>query len=222
MNTLKTRLLPLSWMLSIPILGLIYPFLNNPARSTHSLVTDLDRSIPFAKIFILPYIGWGFFIFITLIYFGLKDWEIYKKTLVTVDASLLLSYAVFFFYQTRVLRPELAGTDFLSKMVLFVYANDAPFNAFPSIHCLTSYLIIRGIQASSVKNFRNTSIICGSGFTIIISTLFVKQHVLLDVAAAIFLGEIVWLAISKWNEVKINLWIRKLFLSWMTRRKFVI
>lgn len=213
MNTLRYRMLPLSWILSVPLLGYIYSLLNNPTRGAHNLATNLDRSIPFVKSFILPYVGWYFFLFITLIYFGWKDRETYKKTLLAVNISLALSYVVYFFYQTSVTRPELVGTDFLTQLVRVIYENDAPFNCFPSIHSLTSYLMIRGIWGSPVKNPLNTVIIIGMAVMIILSTMFVKQHVLLDVVSAIFLGEMVWQAVSKRSEVKSGAWIKKPSLS---------
>lgn len=200
MNTLKSTVSSLYMILTIPLIGLIYPVLNNPSMGVHCLVTDLDRSIPFEKIFILPYIGWGLLVFIILIYLGLNDKETYRKTLIAVNISLVLCFGVYFFYQTYVPRPELVGSDFLTHLVRLVYAYDAPFNTFPSIHCLTSYLMIQGIRGSAVKNFLNTVIISSCAFTVILSTQFVKQHVLLDAVAAILLGEMVWRAVGKLNE----------------------
>lgn len=216
LSTIKTRVLPLSWILSIPLLGLIYSTLNNSTRGAHSLMTDLDRSIPFVKSFILPYVGWEFFLFLTLIYFGLKDRGTYKRILLAMNVSLILSYVIYYFYQTSVPRPELVGSDWLTVIVRFVYKNDAPFNCFPSIHTLTSFLMIRGIQGSPVKNFWNTTIITGGAICIILSTLFVKQHVIFDVIGAMLLGEIVLQIVSRLNqgsEVRSNAWIKKPSLS---------
>lgn len=204
-NIFKTKVLPLSWVLSIPLLGVIYSELNTPSRGIHSLVTDLDRSIPFVKGFILPYVGWEFFLFLTLIYYSLKDQETYRKTLLAINIGMILSYVIYFFYQTTVPRPLLAGTDGLTQMVRFVYQYDAPFNCFPSIHTLTSYLLIRGIQGSSAKGFWNRLVIIGGAASIILSTLLVKQHVLLDVVGAMALGESLWRGLSRlkglsWNR----------------------
>jgi membrane-associated phospholipid phosphatase len=159
-------------------------------------MTDMDRGIPFLKIFIIPYVVWYLFILCTFVYFCLKDRETYYKTLLSLDLGLLICYGVYFFYQTTVPRPSLVGEDILTRMVAWVYATDQPFNCFPSIHSLTSYLMFKGIRHSSIRNKRNQLVISSIAFTIILSTLFVKQHAVLDAIAAIFLGEVLFNLIS--------------------------
>lgn len=190
----------LSLLLSIPLLNIFYGILNHGERGAYSLVTDLDRGIPFLKIFIIPYVIWYGFLLGALIYFFLKDRRAYFQTLLALNMGILICYGVYFFYQTTVPRPLIAGEDILSRMVAWVYAADQPFNCFPSIHSLTSYLMFKGIRSSCIKNRLNQTVILCLAFTIIISTLFVKQHTLLDAIAAIFLGDVLF------NLVHYKLW----------------
>ena len=174
------KLMPFCLMLSIPTSNIIYCLLNNVNRGTHSLVTDLDRAVPFLKIFILPYLIWYFFIFGTLTYFCFKDRKIYYRTLLSINLGLLIAYGIYFFFQTNVPRPDLISNDFLTGLIAFVYNTDKPYNAFPSIHVLTSFLMIKAINKYPAKNYLNVTLVYITAILIILATQFVKQHVVLD------------------------------------------
>ena len=222
MNKIKDTMKHLSFMLSIPALNVFYLLLNNPYRGVHSLVTDIDRSLPFLSIFILPYSSWSIFIFATLTYLCLRDRKTYYNALASVNISLIICYLIYFFYQTTVPRPVLVGDDIFTQMVTWVYRNDQPFNCFPSIHCLLSYLMIVAINTSKIKNKKNSFIICGIASLIILSTLFVKQHVLLDAIAAMLLGEIIYKAVYNFDQGKVLQWTKRPSLLWVTKRKYEI
>ncbi len=222
MNQIKDTAKHLGFMLSIPALNVFYLLLNNPYRGVHSLVTDIDRSLPFLSIFILPYSGWYIFIFATLTYLCLRDRKTYYNALASINISLIICYLIYFFYQTTVPRPALAGNDFFTQMVTWVYTKDQPFNCFPSIHCLLSYLMMAAINTSKIKNKKNSFIICSIALLIILSTLFVKQHVLLDALAAMLLGDIIYKAVYNFNQGKVLQWVKRSPLLWTTNRKYEI
>lgn len=214
-------LMPLSFMLSIPILGLFYTLLNNPDRGVHSLVTDIDQGIPLVKIFIVPYVSWYIFIFLTLSYLCFKDKDTYYKTLLAYNISLSICYLVYYTYQTTVPRPELVGNDIFTKFLSYIYSADQPYNCFPSIHSLTSYLMIKAINTSSIKNKLNHIVISGTSVLIITSTLFVKQHVVLDALSAILLGDMIFKLVNGYWEGD---WfrLRKSYLVLTTKKKIGI
>ncbi|EHQ90341.1 phosphatase PAP2 family protein [Desulfosporosinus youngiae] len=185
-------LMPLFLMLSIPISNILYCLLNNGDRGIHSLVTDIDQGVPFIKLFILPYIAWYFFIFGTLTYFCFKDKNIYYRTLLSINLGLLISYGIYFFFQTHVPRPELIGDDLLTMLTAFIYSNDQPYNAFPSIHVLLSFLMIKAINKYPAKNYLNVTFVYINAILIILATQFIKQHVILDLLSAILLGGLIF------------------------------
>lgn len=65
--------------------------------------------------------------------------------------------------------------------------NDRPFNCFPSIHVLTTFAVMLASLHIKNKHILNTLCIHISGSFIIISTLFVKQHVIFDMIGSMFL-----------------------------------
>lgn len=177
----------LSYMLSLPVIGSFYSFLNYDNGKVFSLVTEIDKLLPFNQYFIVPYLLWYAFFPGMLIYFCFKDPELYKKQLWIINSGMLICYITYIFFQTCVPRPIILESDFFCELVKATYSRDNPYNAFPSIHVLTCYSILIGCrQLLSEKPVLMTTGICTS-VLIIISTLFLKQHVILDVVAAITL-----------------------------------
>lgn len=178
----------LCFLLSIPAIMLIYPYLNTPSRGVHTLVTSLDKAIPVVKWFVIPYVAWVGYITITLIYFCFKDPALAFKTILVFDLGLLACFLIYYFYQTvGPVRPEIIGHDLLSQLLQYVYQIDQPYNCFPSIHVMSSYLMIRAVRNHPRLNkWINWTIICFST-SIILATLLIKQHVIMDVVAAILL-----------------------------------
>lgn len=218
MRKLIKNLMPLCLLVSIPISNLIYCLLNNANRGTHSLVTDLDQGIPFIKLFILPYLMWYFFIFGTLAYFCLKDKKTYYRTLLSINLGLLVAYGIYFFFQTDVPRPDLIGNDFLTRMISFVYNNDQPYNAFPSIHVMTSFIMIKAINKYPAKNYLNVTFVYITAILIILATQFIKQHVILDLFSAIVLGGLVFDLVFYVNMEGVRAWLKEPYL-WLMMKK---
>lgn len=183
---------PLSLLLTIPCLNLIYFLLNNSDRGAYSLVTDLDNFIPLLKIFVIPYLGWYLYVLVILIFLCVKDRRVYYNTIITINASLLIASLIYYSFQTTVPRPTLEDQDLLTQLVLWVYGHDQPYNCFPSTHVITTYIMMNGLAHSSAKTIFNQIIVYNFGILIILSTLFMKQHVILDVIGSILLVNIVF------------------------------
>ncbi|MBB6669261.1 phosphatase PAP2 family protein [Cohnella nanjingensis] len=186
---------PLLWMLAIPALGVIYTLSNRAGLNVYSLATTMDDKTPFVPAFVLPYSLWYPFLAAVLIGLFRKDPRLYFRTLSALCLGLVTCYVIYFVFQTTVSRPEVPpGPGWSSALLRFVYANDMPYNCFPSIHVLTSYLMIK-----SFRPFGRWArcLILLVGTAIIVSTVMIKQHVIADVAAGILLAEIVYL-IADW------------------------
>ena len=192
MKKVKENLLSLSLMFFIPLVNIFYALLNSSERGAYSLVTGLDDKIPFMEVFILPYISWYGFIIFTLMYLCFYDKKMYFKTLASLILGLVLCYIFYFVFQTTVPRPEVNSGNFCTKLVAIIYSADKPYNCFPSIHVLTCFLMVRGICSSTMKNKKNVFVITSMATIIIISTLFVKQHVIADVISGILLADLLF------------------------------
>ncbi|MCQ6557528.1 phosphatase PAP2 family protein [Paenibacillus mendelii] len=191
-------LLPLLWLLAIPVLNLFYTILNHGETNVRSLVTGLDERIPFVPAFIIPYVIWYPFIITMLIVLFLKNRRTYYRTLLTLCLGLITCYIIYYFYQTTVGRPIITENGPLYGLVKLIYATDRPYNCFPSIHVFTSYLMLKGM--SDCANWSRTARLGSTviSWTIIVSTLFVKQHVWLDIVGGIVVAEVLYAVVRKW------------------------
>jgi hypothetical protein len=199
--------LPLLLIGSIPFSNLFYWTLNNTQRGVYDLTTDLDRFLPLIKIFIIPYMALWFYLAICFVYLCFKNRKVYYKIMITLVLCYVVAFITFYFFQTTVLRPIVTGNDIFSKMIQFTYKSDEPFNCFPSIHVITAYLAMKGINLTDARK-RIKIPVNVVGFLIIISTQFVKQHVIMDIFFAIFLCDMFFYCIA-YMEVQYKLYNSK-------------
>jgi len=207
----------LSYMIILPLLHLVYRMLNHDRGEVYSLVTGFDRLIPFNKYFILPYMLWSLFIFTMMLYFFAKNRKVYFKVLLTMIISLLINYLIYSVFQTTVPRPAVLGADFWSGAVRFLYFIDNPYNCFPSGHVVTSFAVMYGIYRTSDIDKRVAFLGKSAVILITLSTLFLKQHTILDVLASILLAYIVMTFVELYNLNEIRGWAGRVLVLLSTR-----
>lgn len=191
MKNLFKKLLPLILIGCVPFSNLFYWTLNSTPRGVYNLTTDLDRAMPLIKIFIIPYMTLWFYLAFCYVYLCFKNRKVYYRIMITLFLCYVVAFITYYFFQTTVLRPLVTGDDIFSKLLIFTYNSDAPYNCFPSIHVITAYLAIKGINATNaIKSIKIPVNIIG--FLIIISTEFVKQHVIMDIFFAIFICQTIF------------------------------
>lgn len=188
--------LPLGWLLAIPVLNVFYGLLNHGGADTAQLITEWDRRIPFMPVFIIPYLIWYPYVFLMFVVFFKKDRRVYYRSLTLTCIGLAVCYGCFYLFQTTLQRPEIGEGGVLNALVGFVYATDAPYNCFPSIHVLTSHIVLKAaFQCNTGKRLKIAAFVVS--WMIIASTLLVKQHVLADVAGGILLSELLYYGIGR-------------------------
>jgi len=191
----KSYILSLSLLGSLGIMGLIYNVLNSITHNSLVLSSPIDNLIPFVPAMSIPYLGWYPYIFLAMAYLCWKDRQLYFRTLLSMNISVAVCYLIYFYFQTTVPRPIVTGNSWDHQMLKWIYGNDKPFNCFPSIHSLYSFLVMRASWNSSKIRFRTKAIFSMCSLTIIMSTFMIKQHVIYDAIGAILLGEAVFILI---------------------------
>lgn len=154
-----------------------------------SLETSLDKQIPlltpFVIFYVLAYIQWG----LNYILIGRDSKKLCYQFVLGDILSKIICLFFFILLPTTLTRPEIRGTDILSQLVRLIYSIDAPVNLFPSIHCLESWCCIRAAFKMKLKTKRRTrwyqvmTIFMSLG--VFASTIFIKQHVIIDVFGGI-------------------------------------
>ncbi len=161
------------------------------ANAVHrSVAFAIDSLIPFAPEWSLIYVTTFFFWMIGLLVMMLQDREVCFKLFTAAMIGELICAAFFVLVPTQIARPAITTDAFYEQILVLVYSSDEPVNLFPSMHCMFSYMIFRGLFYC--KGVSKTNIVFAGIFTALIcaSTLFIKQHFAVDVVAGIVLGEI--------------------------------
>ena len=206
--TLLERLIP----------ALIYLFLymkwfnllEDADRSSYTIMhTAIDDMIPFVEIFALPYFMWFFYVIGTLTFLILlPQSEDYYKALFFMCSGM----TVFLLFSTFVptlqpLRPAVMPRDnVFTHMIAHLYMTDTPTNVFPSIHVYNSIACV--IALNRVKQLNSHRWVRVSGFVlstlVILSTMFIKQHSVIDVAGAFVMAFVLY-RITYQSDLVVNM-----------------
>ncbi|CCJ33033.1 MULTISPECIES: phosphatase PAP2 family protein [Caloramator] len=192
----KEIALRLLFLLSIGGLTKIYVILNNYRGKVYHLKTALDTIIPFNKYFVVPYLYWYIYMAVVFVYFAVTDGKKYFKLLSGIIIGMALCFVIYYFFPTTVPRPLLKGDDIFIKAVNFIYKRDNPYNCFPSIHVLDSFLAAVYINREENISYKLKITSSVISFSIILSTLFIKQHYVYDALSAMVLAYIMYYSLN--------------------------
>lgn len=157
-------------------------------------ISFLDDRIPFQTwaitIYVAAYVFWA--VGFLLIARDEKNvcYEVFSGELIGKLFCLL-----FFLLLPTVMADRPSGFELKSvfdRLTQTVFDLDSPDNLFPSIHCMESWVVVRG--AFRCRNLRHPAVwrICSilMAFAVFASTLLVKQHVFLDVLGGVAVAEL--------------------------------
>ena len=183
--------------LIIPIYGILYMLAfryveqrNVPINIIHMKIDDY---IPFCEYFIVPYLLWFAYVAVTVFYFAFfnKNKQEYWQFILTLGIGMTLFIFVSLLYPNgQNLRSELTGDSIFIHLVQYLYTIDTPTNIPPSIHVFNS--IACCIAIFQHKPFqKRKALLTGTAILttlIVMATVFLKQHTLVDVIAAVALN----------------------------------
>ncbi|MHB1653346.1 MAG: phosphatase PAP2 family protein [Desulfitobacteriaceae bacterium] len=175
-------------LLLLPLGNSFYFLLNHTHGHVYDLSTSLDRSIPFIKYLVVPYMIWYPMVIGAMLWLLYRNPRVYATTLVSCLAGLAISYGIFTIVQTTTPRPYVTGTDFFAQFTSWLYRTDNPYNSFPSIHVLICFILFFAYNRIALKPRRLTLVIQGLAVLISLSTLLIKQHTIADVVSGIVLA----------------------------------
>ena len=148
-----------------------------------------DDYIPFNEIFIIPYLVWFVYVSGTVLYFFFTDKQGFYRicTLLITGMTLFLIICTIFPNGLNLRPSTFARDNIFVDLVRFIYRADTSTNVLPSLHVYNSigcYIAIRNSQKlRQYKWVQNGSLVLT--VSIVLSTMFLKQHSVVDVIAAI-------------------------------------
>lgn len=175
-----------------------------PVERCHLIHSPLDELIPFNEFFFIPYCFWYLLIVISLGYFALYDIPNFRNLQIYIIITQVVAMTVYILYPSyQDLRPtEFVRDNFFTHLAALIYRADTPTGVCPSLHVAYSLGIgscwLKEKQAGKLwKAFVVFSVI-----TISLSTAVVKQHSVIDIAAALPLGLLAEILVFKdyWKD----------------------
>lgn len=191
MNKLNDKYKHLLWAIPIIIQPFMWGILQQiPAK--YNIYCKLDDIIPFCKYFVIAYISWFVFYAGSMIYFAVKTKKEFINTCKQMIVGLIISWIIFIFYQNQItFRPEdiLQVNDIFTWLISIIYKSGNTVCACPSLHCyISGVLCCSWVRYTKLKRPTITKILIIL-LTILIwlSTVFIKQHSIIDVFGALII-----------------------------------
>ena len=163
-------------------------------RHYHVIHSVIDDMIPFNEYFVVPYMFWFFFVaagILWFIFFGKDRTEYYKMVSVLAIGMTIFLVVSCVYPNCQDLRPtEFLHHNMFTDMVRRLYMTDTPTNVLPSIHVYNSLVIFYAVNSSrQLEQHRLVRLMTGvMAGLIVLSTMFIKQHSVVDVSMGILLS----------------------------------
>ncbi|MCI5953144.1 MAG: phosphatase PAP2 family protein [Lachnospiraceae bacterium] len=164
----------------------------------------LDDYIPFCELFVVPYLLWFLYVAAVVVYLFFKNKQDYYKLCVFLFTGMTVFLIVSTLWPNgHHLRPAVLPRDnIFTRLVALLWKTDTPTNLWPSIHVFNSmgahFAVMHNRELTSAKWGRKIKIASGIlSVSIILSTIFIKQHSLFDVATGILMGSLLYLVVYR-------------------------
>jgi membrane-associated phospholipid phosphatase len=182
--------------------SIIYPLINSYRGGERIIEVYIDKIIPFNKYFVIPYVSWYGYVILFMVLFCIINERAYYRLLISLSVGMIICYVTFYIFPTTVPRPTIITKDIFSRLVLSIYKNDNPYNCFPSVHVVNAMIV--SIYVNREEKFNKTIKIISSSvaFLIVVSTMFIKQHVFVDVVSGIIVAYAVYMAVCSFDIIK--------------------
>ena len=180
----------LKLLLYWPIYGLMFYFVERVYNPGGYIVMHcaLDDAIPFCEYFLIPYLFWFVYLIGTLAYTLFLDRDGFRRMMWFIILTYSVTLLIYLLFPTcQHLRPQTFARDNpFTRFVAYFYRFDTNTNVCPSLHVIGSFaacFALWNTERFSSKSWRAANVVCC--VLICISTVFMKQHSVLDVAAAL-------------------------------------
>lgn len=156
----------------------------------HIIHTKFDDQIPFCEYFIIPYVLWYFYVAGTVLYLGMTDKtsKEYNRFILTMVLGMIVFVLTSIIYPNgQNLRPQIEADSILTWAVDLLYKVDTSTNILPSLHVFASVSCDTALCRD--PRFKKSPILQWAShilaILICLSTMFLKQHSIVDVVSAL-------------------------------------
>lgn len=160
----------------------------------------LDDLIPFCEWFVFPYLSWFLYMIFTGLYFLKKDEEAFEHFMLSLIIGFFTcTFICTVFPNGQNLRPTSYAGNFAAQLVKLVQEHDTNKTVFPSMHivgALSSAFAIATSKTLGSKKWLQffNWLLC---ISIMLATVFLKQHSALDVFGGIAVCTMVFFVVYR-------------------------
>jgi membrane-associated phospholipid phosphatase len=169
--------------------------------SFHPIYSKLDDLIPFNEVFIIPYFLWFLYIAVTVIYFLFHEKPDFYRLCANLFIGMTVCLTIYTVWPNghylRVDLDSLGRSNIFISMLSEIYKLDTATNVFPSIHVFNSVAALIAIRRNDhlrrIKWLQWGTLL----LTVLIcmSTVFLKQHSVMDILGGLTLNVIMYFII---------------------------
>ena len=158
-----------------------------PAERCFVVHCRLDDRIPFCEWFVIPYVAWYGLIVFSLVWFLRYDVELFTGLQTYFIITQVVATLIYILLPTRQeLRPELFPREnVLTDLVAALYRADTSTNVCPSLHVALSLGIASAWMREKSVHWMWRGLVVAMAALICLSTVFIKQHSVVDFLAAL-------------------------------------
>lgn len=177
----------------------VYFLINRQLTPKIDLSVYIDNLIPFSAPWSLLYSS-----YLLLLWYGIgyAFWNFkldrYKRFIIGLVIIQLVAYILYVAVPGKMVRPALPPSGFFYDIVRWIYATDMPTTLTPSLHVSNSWFIALSLWGR--KYLRPVLIMWA--ILIIVSTLLIKQHYLIDVVSGLCLSTLVHNLLEKYYPIE--------------------
>ena len=169
-----------------------------PERRYHVMYHPLDDAIPFCELFLIPYLFWFVFMVFAYVYTFFAAPRAFRRMMLVTMLTYGGGLVMFVLFPTcQNLRPVVFERDnVLTQLMAWFYTCDTSTNVCPSLHVCGSLAAAYGLV--DTKRFSapgRRAMVYAIAMTICISTVFVKQHSVIDTLCGFLFSGYAWLLV---------------------------
>lgn len=183
------------WFFPIYLIGYIIVERVNIGAEYHEIHCFIDDLIPFNELFVIAYLTWHVLIAVVVYITYHNDCIVFVKFMRFLIVGTIICFAAFVIYPScQDMRPiSFEHSNVFTWMTKLIYFIDTPTNTTPSMHIVGCMGLLFAVHYSNNRMHLGTKLAFVIAVILICSsTLFLKQHSVIDIIAAVPVTIIAW------------------------------
>lgn len=190
-NISSAKFRHLFWILFWPLYFIFFILTEKFIVPVYDIHCFLDTIIPFCEFFAIPYFLWYALLAFVSLYELFFDIDAFKKLYMFFSISVAITFLIYLIFPNmQNLRPqEFARDNIFVDAMKNIYEIDTNTNVCPSIHVVFSLGMLFSLWNS--KHFKTPlwrTVFTAITILICMSTVFLKQHSVIDIAVGALLS----------------------------------